>query len=117
MKYFQFGNKILFSDGNSVRTLEKGPFSDHSFMSNDLVSVCVVPIDVRISASVEFPVEKKDSSLVRSFKELYQYESYVIQDEKIDNNLFQVIGVKEDLVREVISLIGSEKIETFVPYP
>ena len=117
MNYIQFNNKILINDGDTVRTIEKGAFPDHYLLSIDTASVCVVDVDVLIAASVEFPVEKKDSILVRKFKELYQYESYVIQDEKIDNNLFQVIGVKEQLVREVNSLIGSEKIETFVPYP
>ena len=62
------------------------------------------------------PVEKKDSILVRKFKEFYQHEAYIIQDEKIDNNLFQVIGIKEQKVREVYSLIPPEKVESFIPY-
>jgi len=53
---------------------------------------------------------------VRKFKELYQHEVYVIQDEKIDTNLFQVIGIKEQKVREVYSLIPAERLNTFIPY-
>jgi len=65
---------------------------------------------------VENPIEKKDSILVRKFKELYQHEAYIIQDEKIDKNLFQVIGIKEHKVREVYELIPSDRVESFIPY-
>ena len=54
--------------------------------------------------------------MVRKFKELYQHEAYIIQDERIDHNLFQVIGIKEQKVREVYSLIPPEKVESFIPY-
>ena len=84
--------------------------------SIEVANLCVVDIDVLIAAAVEYPIEKKDSILVRKFKELYQHEAYIIQDERIDNNLFQVIGIKEQKVREVYSLIPPDKVESFIPY-
>ena len=103
-------------DGKSVQTIERNPYSEHMKLSLDMASVCVVDVDVIVASAVEQPIEKKDSILVRKFKELYQHETYIIQDEKIDTNLFQVIGIKEPKVREVYSLIPSDRIETFIPY-
>ena len=84
--------------------------------SLDKVKLCVVEIDVLMAAAPEGPVEKKDSILVRKFNELYQHETYIIQDEKIDNNLFQIIGIKEQKVREVYSLIPPDRVESLIPY-
>jgi hypothetical protein len=116
MDYIFFNNEILMSDGKDVRRIEKGAGFRHVFESVDVAHVCVVDVDVLIAAAVEYPVEKKDSILVRKFTELYQHEAYIIQDEKIDNNLFQVIGIKEQKVREVYSLMPPEAVESFVPY-
>jgi len=116
MNYFIFNNKILMSDGDSVQSIDKIPNEGHIKLSFDSASVCVVDVDLLIAAAVEYPLEKKDSILVRKFKELYKHEAYIIQDERIDNNLFQVIGIKEQKVREVYSLIPPDKIETFIPY-
>ncbi len=116
MNYIQFNNGILISDGENVRCIERNASPKHIFESIDIAHVCVVDVDMLIAAAVEFPIEKKDSILVRKFKELYQHEAYIIQDERIDHNLFQVIGIKEQKVREVYSLIPADKVETFVPY-
>ena len=116
MNYLLFNNEILVSDGENVRSIEKGANHEHLFESIDVAHVCVVDVDVLIAAAVEYPVEKKDSILVRKFKELYQHEAYIIQDERIDNNLFQVIGIKEQKVREVYSLIPLDRVESFIPY-
>lgn len=104
------------SDGDSVQSIDKIPNEGHIKLSFDSASVCVVDVDLLIAAAVEYPLEKKDSILVRKFKELYKHEAYIIQDERIDNNLFQVIGIKEQKVREVYSLIPPDKVETFIPY-
>jgi len=114
MNYLLFNNDILISDGVNVRRVDKNDKDTLGFI--DKVDLCVVDVDVLIAAAVEIPIEKRDSILVRKFKELYQHEAYIIQDERIDNNLFQVIGIKEQRVREVYSLIPPEKIGSFIPY-
>jgi len=117
MHYLLFNNEIFFSDGNVVRKLAKGPGLKAELDSGEeKVRVCCVDVDVLIAAAVEYPVEKKDSILVRKFRELYQHEPYIIQDERIDTNLFQVIGIKEQKVREVYAFIAPERVETFIPY-
>jgi len=116
MNYLLFNNEILVSDGENVRSIPKGTKPNHVFDFIGPVSICVVDVDVLIAMAPETPVEKKDNILVRKFKELYQHEAYVIQDERVDNNLFQVIGIKEQKVREVYSLIPAQQIETFIPY-
>jgi len=114
MNYLLFNNEILISDGVNARRIDRKDLRDLS--SIDKVNLCVVDVDVLIAAAVESPIEKKDSILVRKFKELYQHEDYIIQDEKIDHNRFQVIGIKEQKVREVYSLIAPERVESFIPY-
>jgi len=113
MNYLLFNNNILISDGVNVRRIEK---DTGSLGVIEEANICVVDVDVLIAAAVENPIEKKDSILVRKFRELYQHEPYIIQDERIDNNLFQVIGIKEQKVREIYSLVPSEKIGSFIPY-
>ena len=136
MNYLLFNNEIFISDGQVVKKIESGGLPrlgggllpgasgglppGFSGGGNDKeiekVRLCYVDVDVLIAAAVENPIEKKDSILVRKFKELYQHEAYIIQDEKIDTNLFQVIGIKEQKVREVYSLIPADRVEIFVPY-
>ncbi len=124
MNYLLFNNEIFISDGQVIKKIEKGPALkdelDSRFRGNDeeieKARLCYVDVDVMIASAVEYPVEKKDSILVRKFKELYQHEAYIIQDERIDSNLFQVIGIKEQKVREVYSLIPLDRVESFIPY-
>jgi len=114
MNYLIFHNSIVWRDGIKISILDKE--IQEFVKSMDKVKLCVVDVDVLMATSVEFPVEKKDSILVRKFKEFYPQEPYVIQDERIDQNLFQIIGIKERIVREVYSIIPAAKIEAFIPY-
>jgi len=116
MNYLLFNNNIYLSDGSEVKRIEKGLQLKSELEGIDEASICVVDVDVLLAAAVEYPQEKKDCILVRKFKELYQHEPYIIQDERIDNNLFQVIGIKEQKVREVYSLIPQDKVRSFIPY-
>ena len=116
MNYLLFNNEILISDGANVHRIDKSDDPKDILGSIEDISLCVVDVDVLIAAAVEFPVAKKDSMLVRKFKELYQHEDYIIQDERIDNNLFQVIGIKEQKVREVYALIPPDRVVSFIPY-
>ncbi|MBF0570454.1 MAG: hypothetical protein HQL12_01150 [Candidatus Omnitrophica bacterium] len=116
MNYLLFNNEIMVSDGTSVHRIDKGNDYKDILGSVEEANLCVVDVDVLIAAAVESPVEKKDSILVRKFKELYQHEAYIIQDERIDNNLFQVMGIKEQKVREVYSFIPPSKVRSFIPY-
>jgi len=116
MNYLLFNNGILVGNQENVQRIEKGSHLQDILKSIDVARVCIVDVDVLVTTAVEAPIEKKDSILVRKFKEFYQHEEYIIQDERLDNNLFQVIGVKEQKVREVYSLISPEKVECFIPY-
>ena len=115
MNYFLFNNEIYVSDGVKVDRIEKGSNLGYLFDQSKEAHVCVVDIDVLIASASESALDKKDGILARKFSESYQGE-YVLQDEKIDRNIFQVIGIKSEKVKEVYSLIFSEKIVSFVPY-
>ena len=77
MHYLLFNNEIYINDGPQVRQIKKGPESVGLHESIDIANVCVVDVDVLIAAAPESPIEKKDSILVRKFKELYQHEAYM----------------------------------------
>jgi hypothetical protein len=116
MNYLLFNNAIFIGDGVHTRRIEKDGGLKNILGSIQKADICVVDVDVLIASAVESPIEMKDSLLVRKFNEAYPQETYMIQDEKIDNNLFQVIGIKEQKVREIYSLMPPEKVGTFVPY-
>jgi len=116
MNYLLFNNEIFLSDGINVHRIDKNDNLKDIVEPIEEANICVVDVDIIIAAAMENPVEKKDSLLVRKFKELYQHEAYIIQDERIDDNLFQVIGIKEQRVREVYTFISPEKVESFIPY-
>ena len=116
MVYMLFNNEILISNGKKVQRFKKDADTGQIYESIDAVNLCFVDVDVLIASAPENPIEKKDSILVRKFKAFYQHEPYVIQDERIDDNLFQIIGVKEQKIREIYSLVPAEKVESFIPY-
>ncbi len=110
MNYLLFYKEILISDGHNVHRIDKSIDPKDILGSVEEANICVVDVDLLIAPAVENPIEKKDSILVRKFNEYYQHEEYLIQDERIDNNLFQVIGIKEQKVREIYSWIPSYKV-------
>lgn len=116
MNYLLFNDTIYFSEGAQVERIEKGPYLKEALKDMDEVSVCVVDIDVELASAPEVQVEKKDSILARKFSKLHPQNEYILQDERIDDNIFQVIGIKTDKAREVYSLIPSNKVRVFIPY-
>ena len=115
MTYIIFNNSILMSDGDTVQRIEKHHDPEQMKLALDNASVCVVDVNVLIAAAAGTQ-EQIDSILVRKFKALYQHEPHVIQDEEIDNNTYQVIGISEKKVKEVYSLIPPDRVKVFIPY-
>lgn len=115
MKYLLFNNEIYVSDGAKVDRIEKGQNLGYLFDQLKEAHICVVDIEVLIASAPESSLGTKDGILAKKFSENYSGD-YVLQDEKIDNNIFQVIGIKSEKVKEVYSLIYSEQVVTFVPY-
>ena len=114
MNYFIFNNSIIMSDGEKVEQIEKNASSDQYKFPLDKASVCVVDVDIAFLFAAG-DQDLIDKTLVREFEKLYTGE-YVLQDERVDNNLFQTMGIKEQKVREVYSFIPPEKVVSFVPY-
>jgi hypothetical protein len=110
-----FNDSIHVSDGIKTEKFEKGPHLGQIFSRMKEVHLCVVEIDVLIAAASENALDKKDGILSLKFSEYYKGD-YVLQDEKIGQNIFQVAGIKSEKVKEIYSLIPSGKVATFVPY-
>ena len=91
--------------------ITKGTNPDHIFDFVSPVRVAILDVDLLMASAIEFPIEKRDNICVRKHKDLYGLEKYVIEVDKVENNLFQVIGIKEQKVREVYSLIPPQKVE------
>jgi len=123
MNYLLFNNEIFISDGQVIKKIEKGPGLkdelDSRFRGNDKeiekARLCCVDVDVMIASAPQDYLDKKDSILAQKFEELYSNE-YITLNEKIDSNIFQVIGIKAEKVKGIYSLIPSSKVDAFVPY-
>jgi hypothetical protein len=116
MNYLLFNNGVLISDGVNVRRMDKGGDPESILGSIDEASICVVDVDVELASAPEGQIEKKDSMLARKFGKLHPQNEYILQDEKIDDNVFQVIGIKTEKIREIYSLVPSSRVMVFIPY-
>jgi len=108
MHYLLFNNGIYISDGEVVKKVEKVPEIEQA-------RLCCVDVDVMIASAPQDHLDKKDSLLAQKFAELYSNE-YITISEKIGNNIFQVMGIKSERIKDIYSLIPGSGIETFVPY-
>jgi hypothetical protein len=116
MNYLIFNSDIFLSDGENVRRITKGTNPDHIFDFVSPVRVAILDVDLLMASAIEFPIEKRDNICVRKHKDLYGLEKYVIEVDKVENNLFQVMGIKEQKIREVYSLIPPQQVEICIPY-
>jgi hypothetical protein len=116
MNYLLFNNNIYLSDGFKLNKLERDFQLKHELEGIDEASICVVDVDVELASAPEAQIEKKDSMLARKFGKLHPQNEYILQDERIHDNIFQVIGIKTGKIREIYSLIPSDKVMVFIPY-
>jgi hypothetical protein len=115
MNYLLFNNEILISDGQVTKKIIKGPGLNENFDPIEKARLCYVDVDVMIASAPQDYLDKKDGILAQKFACVYPDE-YITLNEKIDSNIFQVIGVKAEKVKEIYSLIPSSKVDAFVPY-
>jgi hypothetical protein len=115
MSYLLFNSAVYAGDGLKLERAEKGANLSHLLNQSQQVHVCVVDVDVLIASASDNAPDKKDGILAKKFSDTYQGE-YVLQDERLANNIFQVIGIKAEKVKEVYALVAHDKIATFVPY-
>jgi hypothetical protein len=115
MNYLLFNNEILISDGQVVKKIDQGDGSIESFGSIEKARVCCVDVDVMIASAPEDYLDKKDNILAQKFQDIYSND-YITLNERIDSNIFQVIGIKSEKLKEIYSLIPSSKVDTFLPY-
>ena len=112
MNYLLFNNEIFISDGKVVKKIERGSALKDEI---EMARICYVDVDVMIASAPQDYLDKKDNLLAQKFEALYS-GGYITLNEKIDSNIFQVIGIKVEKVKEIYSLIPSPKVDAFVPY-
>lgn len=115
MHYFIINQDIWMAHDQEFRRIsfqesDKVPSQDIS-----MAHVCVVDVDVMQAVAPEERTEQKDMVLAREFSAQFP-GSYIIQDERIGTNQFQVVGVREERIREIYRLLPHEKVGTLIPY-
>ncbi len=115
MHYLLFTHEVFISDGLASQRMAYGPSLSEKLETMDKARLCCVDVDVLIASAPQDYVDKKDSLLAQKFAEAYSNE-YITLNEKIDSNVFQVVGIKADKVKEIYALMPSSKVDAFVPY-
>ncbi len=115
MHQILFDNDIIIAHDHEVQRFKKDVDLSTVLSGIDEAQICVVDFDVQISPAPETNIETKDSLLAREFSHYYSGD-YLIQDERIESNLFQVIGIRTERVREIYAQVPSDKVSTFIPY-
>jgi hypothetical protein len=115
MNYLLFNNEIFICNGQETKKIIVGPGLKENFDPIEKGRLCCVDVDVMVASAPQDYLDKKDSILAQKFEELYSNE-YITLSERIDTNIFQVIGIKAEKVKEIYSLIPSSKVDAFVPY-
>ncbi|MGD0336180.1 MAG: hypothetical protein ABSB18_03685 [Candidatus Omnitrophota bacterium] len=111
MNYLIFDNDVYYDiDGktgvaakNEIQAVFKGSARE--------VSVAVIDTLQKLVAAPEKSPSKKDEVIASSFT-----GEYLIQAERIAENLFQVIAVEKPKINEVYKCLGFENIRLVVPY-
>jgi hypothetical protein len=115
MHYFLFNNDIWVATDRNVRRLREQERDTFAFENVKTAHVCLVDIDVMLAIAPEERPEQKDLVLSREFSREHPGE-YIIQDERVGTNLFQVMGARTEKVREIYRKLPGDKIVTFAPY-
>lgn len=115
MHYFIFNNDIWVSQAQQIRRLKDQEQERYPFSDVTAAHVCLVDVDVMVAVAPEERAEQKDMVLAREFSSQYSGE-FIIQDERIGTNQFQVVGAKAERVREIYRLFPGESVRAFVPY-
>ena len=111
MDFLLFEEKIYYSIDNKKGALPKSEI--RSLFSGKPKELCVALTDTiqKVTAAPDSNPEKRDEMIIKSFS-----EDFIIQSENIDKNLYQVIGIEKQKVKEVYALLEKEKVKLLLPY-
>ena len=115
MHYFLFDSDVFVSTDQDVKRLRTEEQKMAVFAGVQTAHICVVDVDVLVAVAPEERPEQKDIILTKEFSRVHPGD-YIIQDERIGTNMFQVVGVKTEKVREIYQQFPGDKIVTFTPY-
>lgn len=101
--YYDIDGKTGFASRNEIQAVFKGAIRE--------VSVAVIDTLQKQVAAPEKSQPKKDEVIASSFT-----GEYLIQSERIAENLFQVIAVEKPKINEVYKYLGFENVRLVVPY-
>ncbi len=114
MNYLLVNNNIFLSNHSGFSKIDNLDDKKET-LQNTVARICVVDVDIHISPAPEDFIELKEASLYKEFSSRHE-GAYIIQDERLNSNLFQVIGIKEEKLREIYALVPSDKVEILIPY-
>jgi hypothetical protein len=115
MHYFLFNNDVFVSTGGEIERLNAEKQKTFAFGSVRTAHVCVVDVDVLVAVAPEERPEQRDVVLAKEFTRVHPGE-YIIQEERIAANMFQVVCVKTEKARDIYKRLPGDRIITFTPY-
>jgi len=110
MKYFIFDDKFYarsdsFLNGAGPEDINRGLFKEGS------VCVSVVNYAPKVIVTSETNLKTKEEAILREFD-----DSFVVQDERIRSNTFQVVGVENELIKQIYAAFKELKVVSVIPY-
>lgn len=111
MNYLIFDNDVYYDLDGKTGVAPKPEIQAVFKVSTREVSVAVIDTLQKQVAAPEKSQLKKDEVIASSFT-----GEYLIQSERIAENLFQVIAVEKSKINEVYKCLGFENVRLVVPY-
>ena len=110
MKYFIFDDKFYaqsdsFLNGAGPEDINFGLFNEGS------VCVSVVDYTSKVIVTSETNLKTKEEAILQQFD-----DSFVVQDERIGSNTFQVVGVENELIKRIYYAFKNLKVVSVIPY-
>ncbi|MBF0532630.1 MAG: hypothetical protein HQL23_05965 [Candidatus Omnitrophica bacterium] len=109
-----FNSHMFVSAGGQFCRVDKEKLGD-ILPESARALISVVEIEVCQLPAPEDSPERIDHMLSEGFAQQFSDE-YVIQYERIAANLFQVVGVKKEILRDIYANVGFSRVAAVVPY-
>ncbi|MBF0483314.1 MAG: hypothetical protein HQL25_01275 [Candidatus Omnitrophica bacterium] len=115
MSYYLLNNKLYALGDKSITEIDKNNVKNAGSSIDEEIVVAVVEMETTQITVSDAAQDRVDTIVAGDFKQKAG-EGYLLQSEKIRKNIYQVMGIHQDRVREVYSLFGEKKKIKIVPY-
>lgn len=111
MAYFLINHKIIYEQNGTTASILKEDGLPDTVDTGKEAFIAVVDVEPKVISAPEDRPELKDAEINKHFS-----ADYIIQDERIERNLFQVVGIKKDVLEEIYGTFSKQNVQILVPY-